>query len=54
LATNRENYIRRIGRYVRFGRKYVSINLLTEGDVRYQRDIEQFYEMPVDAADLIE
>ena len=58
LPTNRENYIHRIGRSGRFGRKGVSINFLTEPDVRYLRDIEEFYnteivEMPMNVADLI-
>jgi len=58
LPTNRENYIHRIGRSGRFGRKGVAINFLTENDVRYLRDIEQFYqteitEMPMNVADLI-
>jgi len=58
LPTNRENYIHRIGRSGRFGRKGVAINFLTEGDIRYLRDIEQFYtteisEMPMNVADLI-
>merc|ERR1712014_247272 len=58
LPTNRENYIHRIGRSGRFGRKGVAINFLTQGDVRYLRDIETFYntqieEMPMDIADLI-
>ena len=58
MPTNRENYIHRIGRSGRFGRKGVAINFLTEGDVRYLRDIEQFYqteitEMPMNVADLI-
>jgi translation initiation factor 4A len=58
LPTNRENYIHRIGRSGRFGRKGVAINFLTAGDVRYLRDIEQFYntqidEMPMNVADLI-
>jgi len=43
LPTNRENYIHRIGRSGRFGRKGVSINFITQGDIRYLRDIEQFY-----------
>jgi translation initiation factor 4A len=58
LPTNRENYIHRIGRSGRFGRKGVPINFLTSGDVRYMRDIEAFYntqieEMPMNVADLI-
>ena len=58
LPTNRENYIHRIGRSGRFGRKGVAINFLTSSDVRYLRDIEQFYntqieEMPMDVADLL-
>lgn len=58
LPTNRENYIHRIGRSGRFGRKGVAINFLTDGDVRYLRDIEQFYnteisEMPMNVVDLI-
>lgn len=58
LPTNRENYIHRIGRSGRFGRKGVSINFVTQGDVRYLRDIEEFYhteisEMPSNVADLI-
>ena len=58
LPTNRENYIHRIGRGGRFGRKGVAINFVTEEDVRMMRDIEQFYntqveEMPLNVADLI-
>jgi translation initiation factor 4A len=58
LPTNRENYIHRIGRSGRFGRKGVSINFLARDDVRLLRDIEQFYntqieEMPMNVADLI-
>jgi translation initiation factor 4A len=58
LPTNRENYIHRIGRSGRFGRKGVAINFVTEADVRYLRDIEVFYqteisEMPMNVADLI-
>mmetsp|Transcript_25686 Transcript_25686/g.40435 ORF Transcript_25686/g.40435 Transcript_25686/m.40435 type:complete len:404 (+) Transcript_25686:87-1298(+) len=58
LPTNRENYIHRIGRSGRFGRKGVAINFLTQGDTVYLRDIEQFYntqieEMPMNVADLI-
>ena len=58
LPTNRENYIHRIGRGGRFGRKGVAINFVTNDDVRMMRDIEQFYntqieEMPLNVADLI-
>lgn len=58
LPTNRENYIHRIGRSGRFGRKGVAINFLTESDARYLRDIETFYnteisEMPQDVVDFI-
>lgn len=41
LPANRENYIHRIGRGGRFGRKGVSINFVTSEDVRMMRDIEQ-------------
>jgi translation initiation factor 4A len=58
LPTNRENYIHRIGRSGRFGRKGVAINFITQSDIRYLRDIESFYhteieEMPSDVAELL-
>jgi len=58
LPTNRENYIHRIGRGGRFGRKGVAINFLTSDDQRNLKDIENFYntqieEMPMNVADLI-
>lgn len=58
LPNNRENYIHRIGRGGRFGRKGVAINFVTDEDKRTLRDIEQFYntqiqEMPMNVADLI-
>ncbi|OQR77002.1 eukaryotic initiation factor 4A-II-like [Tropilaelaps mercedesae] len=58
LPTNRENYIHRIGRGGRFGRKGVAINFVTDEDKRTLKDIESFYntaveEMPVNVADLI-
>jgi ATP-dependent RNA helicase len=40
LPSNRENYIHRIGRSGRFGRKGVAINFVTQDDVRILRDIE--------------
>jgi translation initiation factor 4A len=58
LPTNRENYIHRIGRGGRFGRKGVAINFMTADDRRTLKDIETFYntqieEMPMNVADLI-
>lgn len=58
LPGNRENYIHRIGRSGRFGRKGVAINFVTNEDVRAMREIEAFYnttieEMPMNVADLI-
>merc|ERR1712098_250907 len=58
LPTNRENYIHRIGRGGRFGRKGVAINFITDEDKRALQDIEKFYntqidEMPMNVADLI-
>jgi translation initiation factor 4A len=55
LPSNRENYIHRIGRGGRFGRKGVAINFVTADDVRMMREIEQFYstqieEMPMNVA----
>ena len=41
LPTNRENYIHRIGRGGRFGRKGVAINFVATGDVAMLRDIER-------------
>jgi len=41
LPANRENYIHRIGRGGRFGRKGVAINFVTSEDVRILRDIER-------------
>jgi len=58
LPRNLENYIHRIGRSGRFGRKGVAINFVTAEDVRLLRELEQFYntvidEMPANVADLI-
>jgi translation initiation factor 4A len=43
LPVQRENYIHRIGRSGRFGRKGASINLITDREKRSQDDIEQYY-----------
>ncbi|KAJ1339426.1 DEAD-box ATP-dependent RNA helicase 2 [Batrachochytrium salamandrivorans] len=58
LPSNRENYIHRIGRSGRFGRKGVTINFVKNDDVNILRDIEQYYstqidEMPMNVYDLV-
>ncbi|KJH48350.1 eukaryotic initiation factor 4A-III [Dictyocaulus viviparus] len=58
LPSNRENYIHRIGRSGRFGRKGVAINFITENDSRQLKDIETFYntvieQLPMSFADLL-
>ncbi|KAH3675815.1 hypothetical protein WICPIJ_009268 [Wickerhamomyces pijperi] len=58
LPMDRENYIHRIGRSGRFGRKGVAINFVTEQDVQSLHDIEQYYstqieEMPVNINDMM-
>jgi translation initiation factor 4A len=58
LPRNLENYIHRIGRSGRFGRKGVAINFVTAEDVRQLRELELFYqcvveEMPAHIAELI-
>jgi len=58
LPRNPENYIHRIGRSGRFGRKGVAINFVTSEDTRVLRELETFYnttidEMPAHVADLI-
>ena len=45
LPLQRENYIHRIGRSGRFGRKGASINLVTEREMRLQSEIEAFYDV---------
>jgi len=58
IPLQRENYIHRIGRGGRFGRKGVAINLVTQRDETQMRAIEQFYatridELPQNIADIL-
>jgi translation initiation factor 4A len=58
LPGNRENYIHRIGRSGRFGRKGVAINFVTQNDVNMLKEIETYYstqieEMPANISDMI-
>jgi ATP-dependent RNA helicase len=48
LPNSRENYIHRIGRSGRFGRKGVAINFVRNDDIRVLRDIEQYYSTQID------
>ncbi|KAJ4485553.1 ATP-dependent RNA helicase eIF4A [Lentinula aciculospora] len=58
LPSSKENYIHRIGRGGRFGRKGVAINFVSDRDVATLRELEKFYntqidEMPMNVADFI-
>lgn len=58
LPTQPENYLHRIGRSGRFGRKGVAINFVTKDDERLLQDIQRFYntvieELPNNVADLL-
>lgn len=48
LPTNKENYIHRIGRGGRFGRKGVAINFVVNEDVGAMREIEKFYSTQIE------
>jgi translation initiation factor 4A len=57
LQKQKEQYIHRIGRAGRFGRKGVAINFVTPNDYKQMIEIEKFYntqinEIPVDLAEL--
>jgi len=57
LPNNRENYIHRIGRSGRYGRKGNAINFVTDEDASVLRELEQFYntkvdELPMDIAEI--
>jgi translation initiation factor 4A len=58
LPMDMANYLHRIGRSGRFGRKGVAINFVTHNDARVMRDIERYYhtqiqELPREIADLL-
>jgi translation initiation factor 4A len=58
IPMQQENYIHRIGRSGRFGRKGVAINFVTQSDVVAVRSIESFYhtiieELPQNIAELV-
>jgi translation initiation factor 4A len=44
IPVNKENYIHRIGRSGRFGRKGTAINLVCERDMEMFKEIERFYQ----------
>jgi len=59
LPQNKQNYIHRIGRSGRFGRKGLSINLNNKHDQKYQKIIEEFYqteirELPTNVNELVQ
>tara|TARA_B100000767_G_scaffold61696_1_gene57479 strand:- start:731 stop:1909 length:1179 start_codon:yes stop_codon:yes gene_type:complete len=43
-----DNYIHRIGRSGRFGRKGIAINLVTYSDIKKLHDIEQYYQTQIE------
>ena len=58
LPTQPENYLHRIGRSGRFGRKGVAINFVSTDDERLLQDVQRFYnttvqELPDNIADLL-
>ena len=48
VPSNVDNYIHRIGRSGRFGRKGVAINFVTVTDVSRLRDIEKYYSTQIE------
>eukprot|EP01087_Luapelamoeba_hula_P006011 TRINITY_DN16167_c0_g1_i1.p1 TRINITY_DN16167_c0_g1~~TRINITY_DN16167_c0_g1_i1.p1 ORF type:complete len:402 (-),score=83.71 TRINITY_DN16167_c0_g1_i1:134-1339(-) len=50
LPRNKENYLHRVGRSGRFGRKGLAINLIgSPAEMRDLKDLERFYETQIDA-----
>ena len=57
LPQSKENYIHRIGRSGRFGRRGIAINLITARDATHMLEIQKFYttqimELPKDLSKL--
>lgn len=57
IPTNHENYLHRIGRSGRFGRKGVAINFVTEADAATLKELEKHYsteieELPNDLSEI--
>lgn len=48
LPTQMDNYIHRIGRSGRYGRKGTAINLLCNDDMRCMKEIEEFYKITIE------
>jgi translation initiation factor 4A len=56
VPTNRENYMHRIGRCGRYGRKGKAVNFITPNDGKYIKDIEAYYSIkmvPLSNPDLL-
>jgi len=58
LPRSKETYIHRIGRSGRYGRKGTAINLITDRDIPYMQEIEEYYdtkvsEMPQNIGELL-
>jgi len=59
LPQRKENYIHRIGRSGRFGRRGVAINFITPDDTKFIQEIEKYYntqieELPLDLSVLFD
>ena len=58
LPLNRENYIHRIGRSGRFGKKGCAINLISQNEVKNKEEIESYYkvkmvDLPFDLSSIV-
>lgn len=49
LPKYHENYMHRIGRTARYGKKGVAINLVNNNEYRFLKDIESYYHVTIDA-----